>query len=79
MKKILFFLIILALAVWLGLKITADPGYAIFSYAGYSVEMTLWAAVLIIFITLIIFYMLLRWIKCFFSFTTAYSTMVTKT
>ncbi len=46
MKRFIFYLIILVFAVWLGIKIAADPGYALFAYQNWTVEMPLWFATL---------------------------------
>ena len=46
MKRLIIYLIILVAAVWLGLKIAEDPGYALFAYQRWTVEMPLWLAAL---------------------------------
>lgn len=52
MRRFLWTLIILIFSVWLGLKITEDPGYAFFSYKHWSVEMPLWFSILLFIIIL---------------------------
>ncbi|MDR3490566.1 MAG: heme biosynthesis HemY N-terminal domain-containing protein [Gammaproteobacteria bacterium] len=52
MIKFIFVLIIFVISAWLGLCIAEDPGFALFSYHQWSVEMPLWfaaAALLILF------------------------------
>ncbi len=45
MKRLIFFLVILFAAVFVGLKIAEDPGYVLFAYQHWTVEMPLWFAV----------------------------------
>ena len=60
MKRFIFYLFLLLAAVWLGLKIKADPGYALFAYQHWTVEMPLWFAGFLIFLTYLAFYALTR-------------------
>ena len=60
MWRFISMLALLILSVWLGLKIAADPGYALFSYRYWSVEMPLWFAVLSFVVFIIVIYFLLR-------------------
>jgi HemY protein len=60
MRRYLFFLIVLIFSVWLGIKISQDPGYLFLSYGNWSVEMPLWFAVVATLITLFILYSILR-------------------
>lgn len=72
MRRFFWVLVVLFISVWLGIKISQDPGYALFVYRQWSVEMPLWfaffAAVAIIFVL----YFLLRfadgiemmWLRC---------------
>ena len=46
MRKVLFFLLVLILSVWLGLVIESDPGYALFVYKTWTMEMPLWFVVI---------------------------------
>ena len=46
MRALFLSLILLLVSVWLGLQIYHDPGYALFSYGSWSVEMPLWLALL---------------------------------
>lgn len=60
MKKMILFFIVLVLAIWLGLHIAADPGYAMFSYRNWSAEMPLWFAGLSLLILFGVLYFVLR-------------------
>lgn len=60
MKKLLLYFLILLAAVWLGLKIQANPGYVLISYKQVSVESTLWVAALTTLIAFFTFYLVLR-------------------
>ena len=60
MKKCLFFLVVIFLAVLIGVGLAKDPGYALFLYQGYSVEMPLWLALFLFLIALVIFYVVIR-------------------
>ena len=60
MKKFIFYFIILALSVWLGIKIHQDPGYILITYQHWSVETTLWFGMLAIIFAFFLLYFLLR-------------------
>jgi HemY protein len=60
MRKLIYYFIILLLAVWIGLKIAADPGYLLVAYHKTTVEMPLWLAVVGILILFFILYITLR-------------------
>ncbi|MCD6055741.1 MAG: hemY [Gammaproteobacteria bacterium] len=60
MRKLLLLLLVLLLSVWLGLQIAADPGYALFTYRGWSIEMPLWLAFAADLILFFILYSLIR-------------------
>jgi HemY protein len=60
MWRFFWFLVLLILSVWLGLKISQDPGYALFTYRHWSMEMPLWFALVAFFIFLFLFYGILR-------------------
>jgi HemY protein len=60
MKKLLFYFIILLAAVWVGLKIAADPGYLLIAYQKNTVEMPLWLAVIGVLCVFFILYFLFR-------------------
>lgn len=65
MVRFIFFVVALIFAVWIGIHIQSDPGYALFSYGHWNIEMPLWLAVLGIFIVIIISHWLMR--LCHFS------------
>lgn len=60
MKKLLLYFLILLFAVWLGLKIQADPGYLLIVYRNFSIETTFWFAICAIIVFFILFYILIR-------------------
>lgn len=53
MKRLLMLLIVFIIATWVGLHIKDDPGYALFGYGHWVVEMPLWFT---IFAGLVLFY-----------------------
>lgn len=62
MKRLLAFILIFLLAVWLGVHVAKDPGYALFAYQHWTVEMPLWiACVLFILSIWIIHQILVLW------------------
>ena len=60
MRRLLWILFFLIISVWIGLKIAADPGIALFSWQNWSIEMPLWFAALVLIIILFILYFMLR-------------------
>lgn len=48
MRFLLVTLAILFIAIWAGLKIAIDPGYALFAYQHWTVQMPLWVAGIIL-------------------------------
>ncbi len=60
MVRFIFILIIFVTSVWLGLHIAEDPGFALFSYHQWSMEMPLWFAVLSLLILFYVGYLILR-------------------
>jgi HemY protein len=60
MQRFIIFLIILVGSIFLGWKISEDPGLAFFSYKQWSAEMPLWFAVLSAIIIFYLGYILLR-------------------
>lgn len=60
MRRFIFILVILGVSVFAGLKIAEDPGYAIFAYRYWTVEMPLWFAILCLFVGLLVLYFILR-------------------
>lgn len=60
MKKLIIYFLLLLAAIWVGLKIHKDPGYVLINYQQWSVETTLWFAILALLILFLIFYLLIR-------------------
>lgn len=56
MYRFFIFLLVLALSVWIGVKLTFDPGYALITWHQLSIEMPLWLFILILILTFILFY-----------------------
>jgi len=59
-KCLLFYASLLFIAVYLGSKFASHPGYVLFSYQNWSVEISLWFAVLALLLILFIFYGLIK-------------------
>ncbi len=59
MKRIIV-LIFLVAALWLGVKITEDPGYLLVAYHHWTIEMPLWLGVALVLIIFWLFYGLFR-------------------
>ena len=38
---------LLAFGLYLGDRVKADPGYVLFAYGGYTIEMSLWAFIIL--------------------------------
>lgn len=62
MRRFFWILIVLIFSVWVGLKIADDPGYALFAYKHWTMEMPLWFAVVSFIVVLLLFYILLRFL-----------------
>lgn len=60
MRRFIGFLLVLFASVWLGLQIAKDPGYALFAYRNWTVEMPLWLAIIVLVIVVFLVYFLLR-------------------
>ncbi len=60
MRRYFAYLLLLIIAVCIGLAISADPGYALFSYHHTTIEMPLWLACLFAIIVFIILVTFLR-------------------
>lgn len=72
MRKVIGLFIVLLLAICLGLKIAADPGYALFAYQGWTVEMPLWFTVLAAIVLFSVFYFFFRVIGSIASLSTKF-------
>lgn len=65
--KLILFIILFIGAIAFGFEIVQDPGYALFVYHGWMVQMPLWFAVLILALLLFFVYFFTR-ILCGFIF-----------
>ncbi len=63
MHRFFIFLLVLALSVWIGVKITVDPGYMLITWHQLALEMPLWLVILILVISFILIYYLIRFIR----------------
>ena len=64
MMRFIFFVVVLIFAVWLGLHIQSDPGYALFSYGHWTIELPLWLTIVI----LVLLFFLIHWLLRLFQF-----------
>lgn len=55
--KWLIFIVLFIVAVFFGFEIVEDPGYALFVYHGWSVQMPLWVALLLCLFLFFCFYL----------------------
>lgn len=63
MRKLITLFLILLLSVWLGLKMMQDPGYALFLWKDWTIEMPLWLSVFSILLVFFVLYFLVRLIS----------------
>jgi len=63
MKRLIFYFIILLIAIWIGLQIQTDSGYVLITYRKWTIETSLWLAVFILFLTYSLLYAFMRFIK----------------
>lgn len=63
MYRFFIFLLVLALSVWVGVKITANPGYMLITLHQLALEMPLWLVILILIISFILIYFLIRFFR----------------
>ncbi len=68
MKRVILISVLLLFATWLGLKITQDPGYVLFSYGQTTVEMPLWFLLVLQVLGFILLYALIRGVSNTWSF-----------
>lgn len=62
MKRLLGLILIFLLAVWIGIHVAKDPGYALFAYQHWTVEMPLWIACVLLIVSIwLIHQLLLLW------------------
>ena len=60
MFRIIIAFVALFIAVWVGIKVHAHPGYLLIAYGGWSVETTLWFAIIAILIFFLAVYLLAK-------------------
>ncbi len=60
MYRFFIFLLVFAISAWIGIKITADPGYVLITWHHLALEMPLWLIAFILIISFILFYYLVR-------------------
>jgi HemY protein len=53
MKSLVTLFLILLIAIWLGLEMHSDPGYVLIAYKSWTIETTLWATLLALFLLFI--------------------------
>lgn len=63
MRRFFIFLLVLTLSVWVGVKITVDPGYILITWHQLALEMPLWLFILILLIGFILIYYLIRFFR----------------
>lgn len=68
MIRFIFYFILLILFIWLGVLIHRDPGYILIAYQHWSVETTLWFAIIALIIFYILLYLLLKILRGTFLF-----------
>ncbi len=62
MKRFIFWLICLIVAVWIGLHIKHNPSYVLITFPHYVVEMPLWAAILVAIVGFTVLYYFFRFL-----------------
>ena len=60
--RLIFYIIVLSLATWIGLVLYSDPGYLLFSYQQWVIEMPIWLAMLASFVGIVIIYCVLQFL-----------------
>src|SRR5688572_22056176 len=60
MQRLIIFLIVFIASVWLGAFLIKDPGYALFTYREWSIEMPLWFLLLATLVLFLLGYLVLR-------------------
>lgn len=60
MVKWFFLIILFVAAILFGFEIAKDPGYALFVYHGWTVQMPLWLALLLLLLLLFCVYIVMR-------------------
>lgn len=73
MIRLLFYIAIIGVSVWLGLKIADSSGYVLISYQHIAIETSLWIAAGAVLVAFGLTYFLLRAVSSLFSLTTVIS------
>lgn len=60
MKYLLFGFILLLLSIWLGLEISRGAGYVFIAYRHWSVETSLWVAIILLIVLFVVMYFIFR-------------------
>jgi HemY protein len=60
MKRLLFYAIVIILAVWVGVLLNHDPGYVMFAYGRWSLETSFWFFLIGAAILFVLFYWLIN-------------------
>lgn len=72
MKKLIFYFLILALAVWLGVYMHNHPSFVLISIGSYRIEMTLWLAILALLLFLILLRLVIKFVRSIMNAPNAY-------
>src|SRR5262245_58273880 len=67
MKRLLLFVIVLVISVFIGLKIKTDPGYLLLAHGKWTIEMPLWFGIIVIILIFLLLYWLFRFICAVFA------------
>jgi len=59
MRRLILFLALLIVSVWLGLKVVHHPGFLLLVYQPWMVQMPLWFALLSLIVAFLVFYLLI--------------------
>jgi HemY protein len=60
MKRIIFYFLIVLASIWLGLKIYQHPGYVLINYKDWVIETTLWFAIVVAVLFMLLLHFLYR-------------------
>jgi len=63
MSKLLFGFVILLLAIWVGYLVHQDSGYVLIAYHKWSLETSLWVAIVAVILAFFLLYFILRLIS----------------
>lgn len=63
MKRFVIYFLILLASIWVGIKIHKDPGYVLITYQHWSLETTLWFAILAVVVFFLVLYFLMRMLR----------------